>query len=82
LARIIADSRCGVTVEAGNPKALVEAIQRLKSQPSERQRMSTAGWDLLQARFSMQRAFQSWNALLDGLEDGGHLEAARTDKTD
>jgi colanic acid biosynthesis glycosyl transferase WcaI len=69
LARIIRQSGCGLIVGAGDSDALVQVIQRLKNETSERQAMGAAARQLLCARFSTQRALAAWSELLHNVHN-------------
>jgi colanic acid biosynthesis glycosyl transferase WcaI len=64
LSRAIRSSRCGLVVEAGNSKALVDAINSLESDVGRRHAMGAAARELLCTRYSSKRALERWRELL------------------
>jgi glycosyltransferase involved in cell wall biosynthesis len=64
LARIIRDTECGMAVAVGDDSTLVECIQRLRADPSMRERMGSRARALFIERYTVGRAAQQWMAAL------------------
>jgi glycosyltransferase involved in cell wall biosynthesis len=63
--RVILDAQCGRTVAVGDSRGLAETLRLLQAQPDLRAEMGTRARRLLCERFTAQRAFECWTAVLE-----------------
>lgn len=71
LARVIAETGCGVTIRAGDSSGLAQAIDGLRTDPRRARAMGLAARQLLCARYGMPRAIERWIRLLSEIQTQG-----------
>ena len=64
LACMIADCRCGISVQPGDPHALAEAILRFRDDPSLREELAGNGRQCIKAKFSREFCIDLFEQLL------------------
>jgi colanic acid biosynthesis glycosyl transferase WcaI len=62
--RVILDAQCGRAVAVGDSRGLVETLRQWQAQPQLRAAMGTRARALLCEKFTAQRAYERWVALL------------------
>jgi glycosyltransferase involved in cell wall biosynthesis len=63
--RVILDAQCGRTVAVGDSRGLVETLRQLQAQPQLRAAMGTRARALLCEKFTAERAYERWVAVLE-----------------
>jgi colanic acid biosynthesis glycosyl transferase WcaI len=66
IARVIAETRCGVSVAVDAVQDLIAAIRWLKSEPSVCADMGTRAREIFLRRYTLQKAVERWMSVLDG----------------
>jgi colanic acid biosynthesis glycosyl transferase WcaI len=69
VARIVEQAGCGVTVEPGDPGALVDAILRFADSPARCEKFGDQARKAAEERFSRAQAFRHWERLLDEIPE-------------
>jgi colanic acid biosynthesis glycosyl transferase WcaI len=69
IAQVIRYGECGLSVEVNAHHDLVEAIQRLKSNPGTCAAMGERGRQMLLARYSLDKALELWKTVLQVSQD-------------
>ncbi|KQT04880.1 glycosyl transferase [Rhizobium sp. Leaf453] len=76
VARAIATSGCGETIQIGDAAGLAAMIGRLKESPELRAGMAKAAQHLLQTEFSTEKAVDLWTGILTTLQVARDARAA------
>ena len=72
-AKILADTRTGVSVRTGDVAGLVKAIRTLREDAESRAEMGLRARRTFEERFTMDRAFSQWKALLEEVASQPHI---------
>ena len=67
IARLVRENDCGVVIEPGDAKALVNALVMLSTDEDKRAAMGTRARAMLDAHFTRRHAFERWQRLLDAI---------------
>ncbi len=70
VARVLSESRAGLTVGARDGGALADAIRRLRDQPGRRLEMGRAARGAYESGYSREMAVERWQALLTAIPGG------------
>jgi glycosyltransferase involved in cell wall biosynthesis len=73
-ARVVRAEGCGVIIERGDSKALVDELRRMRANPQWMRDAAHGARALFERRYTLQRAAAQWSQLLESLVD---TDAAR-----